>query len=282
MDRKADQSRPMDAVIVFTTLVLAACLSGCAQYATPGRAAEMRLFAADQQADPSVVKTIERRPMATLPTGIAVVRVQTPGYASETAKGWGRGAYSIVTERDIEGEDQKLVELQQKMPMCKGIAPINRLLLPEDLHSDIELRQAAGALHADMLLVYTLDTTFQVQDVAVPLSVVTLGLSPNQVAHVICTASAVLMDTRNGYVYGVAEATDRQSQLASAWTSEAAVDQTRKRVEAKAFAKLVGELEQTWPNVVANLQSAKATRPPVSSSSSSNVPLDGPRYWTAE
>jgi hypothetical protein len=255
-------------------LVLLSGGGGCAaSYATPGRAAEMKLFAADQQADPSVVKTIDRRPMATLPTAVAIVRVQAPGYSSDTAKSWGRGAFSIVTERDIEGEDQKLVELQQRMPMCKGLAPINRLLLPEDLHSDVELRQAAGALHADMLLVYTLDTTFQVQDVAAPLSVITLGLSPNQVAHVICTASAVLMDTRNGYVYGVAEATDRQSQLASAWTSEAAVDQTRRRVEAKAFAKLVDELERTWPGVVANLQSAPAT-PPLTSSSS--IPQGGP------
>jgi hypothetical protein len=260
------------------TLIMS--LAGCASYATPGRAAEMKLFAADPQADPSVVKTIDRRPLATLPTGVAIVRVQAPGYGSETAKGWGRGAYSIVTERDIKGEDQRLVELRQKMPMCKGLAPINRLLLPEDLHSNVELRQAAGALHADMLLVYTLDTTFQVQDVAAPLSVITLGFSPNQVAHVICTASAVLMDTRNGYVYGVAEATERQNQLASAWTSEAAVDQTRKRVEAMAFAKLVGELEQTWPGVVANLQEGRAT-PPVSSSSSS-IPMDGPLYRTGD
>lgn len=269
-------TRILVAIFIITLTTFAA---GCASsYATPGRAAEMKLFAADAQADPSVVKTIDRRPLATLPTTVAVVRVQAPGYSSETAKGWGRGAYSIVTDRDIEGEDQRLVELRQKMPMCKGLAPINRLLLPEDLRSDVELRQAAGALHADMLLVYTLDTTFQVQDVAAPLSVITLGLSPNQVAHVICTASAVLMDTRNGYVYGVAEATERQSQLASAWTSEAAVDQTRKRVEAKAFAKLVGELEQTWPSVVANLQAAPATAPV----SSSSTPMDGTRHRTGE
>jgi hypothetical protein len=83
------------------------------------------------------------------------------------------------------------------------------------------------------------------------------------------------MDTRNGYVYGIAEATDQQNQLASAWTSDAAVDQTRKRVEAKAFAKLVGQLEQTWPGVVANLQASQAT-PPVSSISSGGTPYRTP------
>jgi hypothetical protein len=58
------------------------------------------------------------------------------------------------------------------------------------------------------------------------------------------------MDTRNGYVYGVAEATDRQKQLASAWTSEAAVDQTRRRVESAAFTKLAANLEGMWSGVV--------------------------------
>jgi hypothetical protein len=207
---------------------------------------------ADQPTDAGVMQALRKKPLATLPTAIAVVRVQAPGYHSETAEGWGNGAYSIVTQRDIEKQDEKLAELQ-KLPMVLGLAPINRLLLSPNLQSDVELRQAAAALHADMLLIYTLDTTFNVQDVAAPLSVITLGLSPNQVAHVICTASAVLMDTRNGYVYGIAEATAQDNQLASAWTNEAAVDQTRKRVEAKAFAQLVGDLQGTWTGVVSNM-----------------------------
>jgi hypothetical protein len=71
-----------------------------------------------------------------------------------------------------------------------------------------------------------------------------------------CTASAVLMDTRNGYVYGVAEGTERQQQLASAWTSQAAIDQTRRRVELAAFKKLGDNLQTTWTGVVKNLSVA--------------------------
>ena len=205
--------------------LMALAVGGCAaSYATPGRAADMKLFGAaaaasrDQQTDGSVSKVIERQPLAKLPTAIAVIRVQAPGYSSETAQSWGGGAYSVVTTRDVENMDAALARLN-RLPQVSGVAPVNRLLLPPEFHSDLELRQAAAALHADMLLVYTLDTTFHVQDVAAPLSVVTLGLSPNEVAHVVCTASAVLLDTRNGYVYGIAEATDRQQQLASAWTS---------------------------------------------------------------
>ena len=251
-------SRRCRPLVAAGTLVLVVLeLAGCASYATPGRAADMRMFglSREEQSDAGVARSMEKRPLATLPTAIAVVRVQAPGYQSDTAQTWGSGAYTVVTTRDIENMDS-LLERLQKLPKVTALAPVNRMLLPQELHSDLELREAAGALHADMLLVYTLDTTFHVQDVAAPLSVVTLGLSPNEVAHAICTASAVILDTRNGYVYGVAEATEKQDQLASAWTSEAAVDATRKRVEAKAFQKLVGDLESTWRGVVTNLETA--------------------------
>ena len=42
-------------------------------------------------------------------------------------------------------------------------------------------------------------------------------------------------------------------RVASAWTNEAAVDQTRRRVEAEAFSKLVGNLEGMWSGVVNNV-----------------------------
>lgn len=122
----------------------------------------------------------------------------------------------------------------------------------------MELRKAAALLHADMLLIYTLDTTFSVEDKAAPLTFVTLGLSPNQQARLLCTASAVLMDTRNGYIYGVSEATERQSQLTNAWTSTTAVDEARRRTESAAFEKLVGQMEQTWTGVVKSIGSTAA------------------------
>ena len=65
-----------------------------------------------------------------------------------------------------------------RLPAVTRLAPVNRLLLPHELKSDVELRQAAATLRADMLLVYTLDTTFRVQDKLAPLSVVTLSFRP--------------------------------------------------------------------------------------------------------
>ena len=83
---------------------------------------------------------------------------------------------------------------------------------------------AASQLQCDMLLVYTLDTTFHDRDLASPISVITLGLSPTQATHVVTTASAVLLDTRNGYCYGVAEASAKRNGIATAWNTQSAID----------------------------------------------------------
>jgi len=83
---------------------------------------------------------LDKKPLATFPASVAVVRVQGPGYAPQTT-GWGRGAYSVITERDVESEQD--VEKLDKLPQVRGVAPINLLLLPEMLQNDFELRQAA-------------------------------------------------------------------------------------------------------------------------------------------
>jgi hypothetical protein len=198
--------------------------------------------------DPAVRAVLAAKPQAAFPTGVAVVRVQDVGYRTRTASGYGTGKYCIVTTRDVEKEEH--FDRLSHLPQISGIAPLNRLLLPSLLQSDLELRQAAAALHADVLLVYTLDTTFRIDEAGAPLTVISLGLAPNKTARVFTTASAILLDTRSGYVYGVAESTEKSSQLTSSWTSGETVDQSRQRTESAAFDKLVGELEKTWPRVV--------------------------------
>jgi hypothetical protein len=239
-------------------LVLLSLLAGCASYATPGRGADFAKMgvtpvAQAAGADPSIRDAFDKKPLAMFPTGIAVVRVQAPGYRSRTAQGWGYGRYCVVTTRDVEQPGQ--IEGLAKLPMVRGIAPLNRLLLSGDFNTDEPLRRAAAQLQADVLLIYTLDTTFVTEDKLRPLSVITLGLSPNQQVRLTTTASAVLLDTRNGYVYGVAEATERKDRLTSAWQNDVAIDETRRATESAAFGKLVGELETTWKGVVKNYAS---------------------------
>lgn len=244
--------------IALIGLIVSLC--GCSSYVTPGRGADLAAFGVSEaervaNTDGAVRASLERKPLATFPTAIAVARVQANGYQSRTASAFGGGRYCVVTTRDVETDEQ--FERLAKLPQVRGLAPMSRLLLPQMLNSDVELRQAAAQLRADLLLVYTLDTTFTVDETGAPLTVFSLGLFPNRTARVICTASALLMDTRNGYIYGVTEASEKTDQLASSWTSEEAVEQSRRRVETKAFEKLVTQLETTWRGVVNEYAGAK-------------------------
>src|SRR5437763_4972264 len=143
-------------------LVAAFLFTGCASsYVTPGRPADMQRVGVpktirDASTDGVVQQALDKKPLARFPTGIAVVRVQAPGYQSNTAQGFGSGAFCVVTTRDIEKPEQ--IERLSKLPMVSGIAPVNRLLLTQELQSDLQLREAAAHLQAQMLLIYTLDT----------------------------------------------------------------------------------------------------------------------------
>lgn len=235
--------------------IVALLLVGCASYLPPGLCADMRLFTAPEAdpraplTEPDIQAALSRQPLAALPAGIAVTRVQAPGYRSESARSFGHGRYSVVTVRDVEKDED--FDRLARLPQVARVDSVNRLLLPEKLESSREIREAAANLHADFLLVYTFDTQFRTEDLATPLTVISLGLFPTKNARVDSTASAVLLDTRNGYVYGTAAASARTTQLANAWTSGTAVDQSRRRAEREAFEALLADIERAWSREVA-------------------------------
>lgn len=244
---------------VITVLAMIACAGGgCASYETPGGPARFHALGITPErvaasTDTSIADRMAIEPLAGFPASIAVIRVQDRGYRSYTSRGQNVGRISIVSGRDVEEDEQ--FERLTNLPMVRGIAPVNRLILPETVESDVDLRQAAAALHADMLLIYTFDTQFGVDKHMPPLSLITLGLFPSDEARVRSTAMAALLDTRNGYVYGVAEGTASTWQAANAWTRQTAIDQSRRRAERDAFRKLVDEVERMWGGVVADYAS---------------------------
>lgn len=247
-------------------IALLLTLTGCAaNYTVPGgpaRIGGLGATAEDQQiyGAPNLKKYYDAKPLAQFPAVIAIARVQSVGYESRTARGYGQGAYSVVTTRDAESDDT--IARLQKFPQVLALAPINRLLLPAHMKDEDTLRESAARVKADVLVLYTFDTKFYVKDFAKVATVFTIGLSPNKRAYVTTTASAILIDVRSGYVYGGAEATAKSDKLTSGWDSEDAVDETRLKTERESFDKLVGELEQTWTTVVATYaRPAPATAP---------------------
>lgn len=247
--------------------LLALLLAGCnAAYTTPGARADFSKLgltpvAVAGMTDYSVQQTLSKKPLVTFPASIAVVRVQAANYNSYSYDRYRysmpRGAYSVLTIRDIEKDSD--FDAIAKLPRVEGVGGIKRILLEGELSSDLELRNAAAKLNANLLLYYTFDTAFDNQTHVAPLGLITLGIAPNKEAKVTCTASAVLMDTRNGFVYAVVESTATNSQIANAWTSAEAMDQVRQRTERQAFEGLVSDFTKEWAKVLKTYDKPLAT-----------------------
>ncbi len=84
---------------------------GCASYVAPVRGANLEALGMTPSArqaltEPGMQAEFNKKPLASFPANIAVVRLQAQGYRSETAQSWGQGAYSIVTTRDVEKDEQ--------------------------------------------------------------------------------------------------------------------------------------------------------------------------------
>lgn len=227
-----------------TVLVLLS-LSGCASYTTPGGPVDLTGI---QSAD--IRQLMSREAAAGFPALVAVARVQSPSYESLTAKTYGNGSYVVVTNRELMS-DARVEEISQ-WNSVRGVSPLSSLLIPSRLSSIDDLRTASANLKADVLIVFTLDTSFRVDGKSIgPLSLISLGLMRDRETLVNTTASAIFVDVRTGFVYGVAEATATEKQTTNAWNSVNAADQGRLNTEREAFDGLMRELEKTWTNIVA-------------------------------
>lgn len=233
---------------MFKSLLLTLCLilSACATYTTPGRGVNIQNLSA---ADTSIADLMKVEPAAPFPARIAIARVQSSGYHSMSNQCYGDGQFCVITTRDIES-DASFAKLSQ-LPNVAGVAVMNRLLLPEKLQSTLDLRKAAATLKTDLLLIYSLDTAFNIEHTDIgPLQVISLGLFPSENAVVTATASAIILDVRTGFVYGVAESSAKEEQRATPWGSSEAVDNARKQAEKNAFDKLMPEIEKLWITLI--------------------------------
>ncbi|MCG8426296.1 MAG: hypothetical protein MI754_02930 [Chromatiales bacterium] len=219
-------------------------LGGCASYTTPGGSVQL-----SDLADSDINALMSKRPAAPFPANISVARVQAPGYLSYKIGSFGTGRYSVVTTREVESEEdfKRLAEL----PQVRAIAPLNRILLPTNLDSIKALREASARLKADILLIYTFDTSFHAgEQKFAPLNVLSLGFLKNKEVSVTTTVSAAFFDVRSEYLFGLSEATAKDSKYASVWSTSDAVDDLRVSTEKEAFKKLLPEIEKTWSGIV--------------------------------
>jgi hypothetical protein len=238
----------ISALFVFSV----AFLTGCATYTTPGGGISIPAIT-----EGDIGLALAREPAAQFPAHLIVARVQAPGYLSYSNRGYGDGGYSVITTRDIE-TDEDFARIGA-MPGIASVGPLSRVLLPTQLNTTRDLRTAAAQLRADVVLVYTLDTSFRTETLQIgPLQTVSLGFFPNKEAHVTATCAAAFIDVRTGYVYGVAEATSTEEQRSNFWNTQAAIEDARVAAEREALSAALTEVEKAWATIVAQ-HAASAT-----------------------
>lgn len=245
----------INSFVVLLGILVVWLSGGCSSYVTPTAGVQLKSIPADYSdegiVDGDIKTRLETKPASPFPARIAVVRIQAPDYKSNGQTGYGTGRYSIVTTRDIETEAD-FAKLEG-MTMVSGVAFVNRLILPPRTDTIKDLRVAVSSLHADMLLIYTIDTSFNIQGEDIgPLGIVSLGFAPSRKAIVTSTASAAIFDVRTGYLYGLSEATAQEDQQTSIWSTKEVVESIRLETETKAFVKLIVDLEKTWKGIVEN------------------------------
>jgi hypothetical protein len=110
----------------------------------------------------------------------------------------------------------------------------------------------AAQLQGDIVMMYTIDTVFRTETNNIgPLQTLALGFFPTHKAKVTSTCSVALIDTRTGFVYGVAESTSGADQRSDTWNEQKAIDKARARSEREAFTGALGEVEKLWGGIVA-------------------------------
>ena len=227
--------------------VVAILLPACATYIPPGAKADLQAFA-----PPDVQAGFAVKATNPFPASIAVVRVQAPSYNNyylqQRGGRYGSGRYSVILVKEVDEDTQ--LERVGRLPQVAGLVTINRLLLPERLEGDREIRAAASRLQADLVFLYTFDTSFFDTNVAKPLSVITLGLSPTRKISAATTCSALLIDTRTGYIYSAYEVTEQTEVFSTSWGSRDSADEARRTNERNAFKKLVDDVVSSWPRVL--------------------------------
>lgn len=229
-------------------LATAATFSACQSHVNSPKVAAMRAKKSEAFSHPLIARAYHARPAIRFPATIGVAPQD-------------RDTQIQMRALDADGKLDGLARL----PQIKGTVNVSSLLMsaggdytggdgrPAPIWNkpDLVLREAAAKLHADAVLLIKIETTVTDGTIFAPLTLVSLGMFPNDRTEVIATALAALVDTRTGYVYATAERSAGKTCYAMAW-DDMTRDKTVGVASRKAMEKLFGEFPAVWAGVVAN------------------------------
>ncbi|WP_028079781.1 hypothetical protein [Solimonas soli] len=241
VSRRARVSRPSVhrrlAAALAAALLLGACASG---YRTPGAA-----FRFD---DGPAAGATAGGALLDFPAHLALVRVQAAGYRSFSAQAYGKGRFGVLAP----AADATALSAIGHWSGVADVTTLDADALPPTFDSIEDLRFAAAKLGADVLLVYSIGTTFEIDGKAVPAqSLLKPGAPPAAPARLRAEASGQFIDVRSGLVNGAASGTASVDDLAASWSSAAALDARRLDAEHAAFQTLLADAQQRWTAIAA-------------------------------
>jgi hypothetical protein len=240
--------------LVLHLSALMACgfaLTGCQTYVAPGAPADLRAlgFVQPGGSDPgSINNALVPKQRATVSTLLAIARVQAAGFSTYTGGSTTKGPVSLVTQ--IDSEDPADVAKLSKLYGVRGTLGLNKLVLPDTVSSEADLRKAAAETGADVLIVYTIDTQFFVPQRVEYGQAVKLPLVTDPAANVQSTASGILVDVRSGRILGQAQGAGRAFINAGSADGGNVIDRSRRNAEKAAFAAMTDEVAQRWTLII--------------------------------
>ena len=251
-------------LVLFLSLFLVACSSA---YVAPNAESGSTISIREQDINSSLVdlqigeaqvggahtenENIAVAPTASFPVNIAFARIQPiRSNVRREQDCIGQGRFCLISNRYLETEEsmQKLLALDD----LRGIAPINQFLISDTEDTQEQLRNAASAVQAEMLLVYSVNTRSEIASHELGiLGAAFLGYAPTKKALVNTTISAGLYDTSTGYVCALFEASASVDKRGNFWSIDSVTDSATREAESEAFHALIGNIEQRWPAFLA-------------------------------
>jgi len=220
-------------------LLLVFVLSGCAPfYTVPNDAADFAaLGLLPPESAEEITAALERQPAAHFPATLATVRLQ------------GRGNSWVINLRTVEGAGD--MDNLASMPGIREVIPLSQIVCPGQVSRLETLRSAAASVRADLVLVYTFESTSTSEPTIPLLGLLSLGILPNEIARATSTGSGALVDTRTGYIYGLTEATRKEYRITNAWNVRDAMESSMEGAQGRACKDLVAQVEKLWDGVLA-------------------------------
>ena len=178
------------------------------------------------------------RPTVRFPARVAVARIAPSGDG-------------FRLEDSTQGEKPDHAAQVASLPGIAGVVALNRLTLKSQVESYRELDREAQKLGADIVAVYRFDSSDDVQDAFVPLTVATLGLAPNHTHKTTTVATLMVRDARSGYIYGILEERASSGGLTAGMDVNNATHRAQRRSRAAAMDKLMEKVPAFWSGVLA-------------------------------